>query len=411
MKRKLRFTGGCLGNTIAAPCGFLLGAGVSCDCGGPTTLSLTHAILNAPDTYFRHTDETYRRRFPGIEPLISPNLPSINAVVGFLRLLQGETEHYYANRQNVVGCDHRMASYEDLAYLSVQIEECLTYERDNPAVVPFAENVARGIGVSLAQIGSIAREASLLIRSVVTEELSSLQVGPGFLQCVTTALREQHNTPIVTLNHDLLIEATCSAAGISLSLPIRSRPDGRKILDIKEKRGQASLYKLHGSINWYVWRPTTSTRRKFPEEWIGYFRSDGEEAAQRRNWSRHDELPQLLIGRFNKELSYLTYPFLELQVAARRALNRVSTLVVSGYSFGDKAVNTMLIDWLLRSPCGRRKIFVAHQHPDSVWAQSRGAIKNKWTDWKKSGILVEIPRFLGQLQWEELQDVLRASGA
>lgn len=34
--------------------------------------------------------------------------------------------------------------------------------------------------------------------------------------------------------------------------------------------------------------------------------------------------------------------------------------------------------------------------------RSRGAMENKWEGWSQAGVLIEIPKFLGDLTWQAL---------
>jgi hypothetical protein len=125
-----------------------------------------------------------------------------------------------------------------------------------------------------------------------------------------------------------------------------------------------NLLKLHGSINWFRWRPSPPRARYDRwDRWIGAITEEG----LRRNWNSEDR-PLTLVGRFNKELAYAGAPFTELFAAARMALREISTLVVSGYSFGDKAVNTMITDWIYAGGRGKRRIAVAHEDCASLRA-------------------------------------------
>jgi hypothetical protein len=59
----------------------------------------------------------------------------------------------------------------------------------------------------------------------------------------------------------------------------------------------------------------------------------------------------------------------------RMALREISTLVISGYSFGAKAVNTMITDWIYAGGRGERRIAVAHEDSESLREGSRGAME------------------------------------
>jgi SIR2-like domain len=199
-----------------------------------------------------------------------------------------------------------------------------------------------------------------------------------------------------------LIEATLSVAQVPVNDMTRLQEDGRRIVTVAPSGSCVNLYKLHGSIDWFRWRPEEE-HDGFWGEWVGYAPS----TKHRSPWTNEGR-PIILVGRFNKELSYASSPFAELFAAARASLNSVTRLVVSGYSFGDKAVNTLLIEWLHSAPKRDRRLIVAHADCTGLRDGARGAIGNKWDSWIEAGVLNEIPKFLGDLSWPDLSDRMDA---
>ena len=53
----------------------------------------------------------------------------------------------------------------------------------------------------------------------------------------------------------------------------------------------------------------------------------------------------LLVGTFNKVSEYSQGIFRELHYRFRRTLHKADQLVVCGYSFGDKGINSEIIEW------------------------------------------------------------------
>ena len=58
-----------------------------------------------------------------------------------------------------------------------------------------------------------------------------------------------------------------------------------------------------------------------------------------------ESMPLLLIGTFNKVAEYSRGIFLDLHHRFRSTLREADRLVVCGYSFGDKGINTAVIEW------------------------------------------------------------------
>ncbi len=72
-----------------------------------------------------------------------------------------------------------------------------------------------------------------------------------------------------------------------------------------------------------------------------------------------------------------------------------------GYSFGDKGVNAVLVNWLYASQ--NRRLVVIHRNPDTVRTTARGAIANKWDDWRRSGSLHVIQKWIQDLDEDALE--------
>ena len=388
----------------------MLGAGISMSCGAPSTAQLTDELLEAKTRYYKHTDGSY---YPisGTSPIHHPEgTPTICLLVAFLRALKKRVASHYEQRINPQGCVTRVPNYEDLAYLAVQLSETLSGERDNPAVVPFARKLATELKLDDSLLQTVADESVALITDHVASRLSPLIAPEGHCQCILDAactMSEQF-LPVITLNHDLLLEKAFEARGLLLQTGMKLLSDGRCIVRPTFSSRGAALYKVHGSIDWFRWRQERPQQSaSYPREWIGRFATEKQEMAALRKWRQIVGRPTILVGRFNKELSYLDEPFLDLLSQAKSAIEIASVLVVSGYSFSDKAMNSILIEWLSRPGKGRRRIVVAHTEPDTLVAGARGAIANKWESLKSNGDLIEIRKFLKDVQWGELQIVLK----
>ena len=87
--------------------------------------------------------------------------------------------------------------------------------------------------------------------------------------------------------------------------------------------------------------------------------------------------PPVLIGTFNKVFAYNSGPFLELHHRFKRALmdEDCAAIIVCGYGFGDKGVNTRLVEWIRQSPT-HRLLIIDPKESEIVHARARGAIRN-----------------------------------
>jgi SIR2-like protein len=379
--------------------GFLLGAGVSLPCGAPSTTQLTDDLLRDDIQYRRASNGRYYAlpSASSLQPL--QGVPTVDQIGRFLRYLRDCVDSYYEGRCNAQGCIDRSPNYEDLAYLAVQISEGINRERDNPALSSFIRDVSLALSVDADSLRVRADEAVSLINDHVVNKLRRLSPRADHLECIQECCRATSSAvPILSLNHDCLIETTLRRAGVVVNDMTRQTSDGRRVLDGAPRASGANLFKLHGSLDWFLYRSLTHDSANRWHEWIGTLMTKAAET----HWSHDEDRPILLIGRFNKELSYATSPFAEILSYARKSLREISLLVVSGYSFGDKAINTMLIDWIYARPERQRRILVAHKDQESLKRSARGAIRNKWDDWANAGVLLPVTSYLSELKWSDL---------
>ena len=127
-------------------------------------------------------------------------------------------------------------------------------------------------------------------------------------------------------------------------------------------------------------------------------------AADGRRMINMDNGPLILIGTFNKMFEYNSGIFLDLLCQFHFRLRVSRRLIVCGYGFGDKGINTQIVEWLYRDRTNR--LFVIHPNPDSLASVARGAIANNWRDRLKTAKLVVIPKRVEDLTFNELQEVL-----
>lgn len=89
---------------------------------------------------------------------------------------------------------------------------------------------------------------------------------------------------------------------------------------------------------------------------------------------------------------YLNHVFLELHYRFHSTLIEASGLVISGYSFGDKGINSRLTDYMcLPVNRGEKKVVLIDPRPlEEVEQSARGAIAGKLMAWRDDGRLVHL---------------------
>ena len=386
----------------------LLGAGSSLAAGFPSTSNLTERVLSGAGVK-RYTDESYiieGAELPDGATLI------VNCIA---RRLYAKAERYYSEY------DGRQVNYEDIFYLAMQASDDLTGEMENPAVRPFVDEL-RADMLSIAESCRISdlelmRSHELIadtspsgpelfwetVENLDSSDLDSLPMKTSnyiadivwrslcydpepdclsHLNLIVHTCKNADVTSISTLCHDTHVEKFLIEQGIALSDGF-SEPQN----DVRYWNGDfvsnVPFIKLHGSVNWFRLRPEESD---WYDERIGipvngdywHTRTDGD-VLQRPL----DGRPLLLIGTFNKIATYSSGIFRELHYQFRSSINKADQIIICGYSFGDKGINEEIIEWYYNKQ-GRRLV-VIHPDPESLVENARGAIRNKWDDWKNSG--------------------------
>jgi hypothetical protein len=114
--------------------------------------------------------------------------------------------------------------------------------------------------------------------------------------------------------------------------------------------------------------------------------------------------PMLLAGTFNKMLQYTTDIYADLHYQFHNSLRTVKRLVISGYGFGDKGINTQIIEWNYSDP--DRKILIIHHDPGALKNNARYAISKHIDDWVKLNKVAIITKKIENTSWNEIKKYL-----
>lgn len=387
---------------------FLLGSGTSIPAGIPSTQTITERILSG-EGVMRHSNENYSFD----EPLYGTPDEDVPRVVVFLNRLKIKIYLYYLYETG------HFTNYEDLYYVASQIHDSELKEYDNPVVQPFINKVLPEIRPLLVseeneirdewQLLDLANEAANYVRDVVWHLLSKETNSLDHLNCIKDACLDYQlsNIDIFSLNHDTVIEQSLSQNDIQVidgfGQPQKNvrywNPD---LFDSRDSK--VRLFKLHGSVNWFRFRPDSES---WSDESIGIPKDRDfwhtKSPQGQRQWPVGGR-PMLLVGTFNKMLQYTSDIYAGLHYQLYRSLRHVQQLVICGYSFGDKGINTRINEWLYSSP--NRKITVVHPEPEKLKRAARGAISNKWDEWIKQRKLTILTKTIEESSWQNIKDSL-----
>jgi SIR2-like domain len=384
---------------------FLIGAGASVAAGLPSTGDLTATVL-AGDVH-RGSNSSY---YPGTHPnpaAVPPEPDYIAAVRAQVSELKGEVDAFYS------GYPFRVANYEDIYYLAAQVSDALSGEYDNPGLRLLLERLQP---IALRYFASgrphQTSEAILLeatnevVRYVEDVVWRSLMVNTDAAKCVdllSDAASDESllTCDIYTLNHDVLIESTLESRGIAFTDGF-GRPQGSvRAWDaqlLEQPAEGVLLAKLHGSVSWcgYSGFGLCVT---LDGDMDHVTNSDGTIERDACGNGR----PTMLCGTFNKMLQYLRGPYLDLHLLLRRRLASTNRLVITGYGFGDKGVNSRLWDWMSSD---ENTMVLVHKEAERVRDDSRGAIRRAWPEWENAGRLRIVEKWAEDANWDDVRALL-----
>ncbi|MBI2267674.1 MAG: SIR2 family protein [Armatimonadetes bacterium] len=395
---------------------FLLGSGASIPAGMPSTLDLTERILSG-EGVARHTDATYHLGRPlyahmGLEDEFVPR------IVSFFDILKEEITPYYCTFLT----DYR-PNYEDLYYVSNQVLDTVTGEYDNPAVQPFIERILPRIQPLLIgkageirerwSLGELAREAIHYIHDVVWCKLSMKPKQFDHLRSVRDACedRQVSRVDLFTLNHDTVLEQYLSQDTIQFTDGFGEPVHDVRYWDpnlLENPSIKVRVLKLHGSVNWFRLRPDGGG---WSEESIGISLKGDPDHTKSREGLRQlsvEGRPKLLVGTFNKMLSYISGIHMDLHAQFHRSLPRIKGLVVCGYSFGDRGINTRIIEWMYAGP--DRNMTIVHPDPGELKSDGRSAFVGKWEELEAQGKLRIIREKIEGANREDIRRTLGLAG-
>jgi len=365
---------------------FLIGSGVSRAAGLKDTAELTQVILRPSNNVFNPFEPT-------------------ETVSAFMQLLAEEQSRLLKRLGN-----RRPVNYEDICYLAAQIADSEVGEFENAAVETFVDKLAHELvnqeerfkepddpewgqeGYWRERVYRLAVSSVRTIKQTVASELSQEAPRPDALRVLADAARRgEVGLDVFTLNHDTLLETLWNLEGISLEDGFRPVADVRSNCylaaypEVTVWSAQAydtkcstrpSLLKLHGSIDWWsLWHPDVDFLP--PAKVKGdplHILARPEHRARSKYLPPAELEPVILVGTFNKMLHQARGDsFLDLLCLFRRRLASTDRLVISGYGFGDKGINGIIIEWLT-SP--NHRALLIDPAPEDTLDRGRGAVQS-----------------------------------
>ena len=339
---------------------YLLGAGFSIPAGYSSTGDLTKKIQTRR-SYFLHTDKRFWR---GSGPFEKSEMDvETSMVFRISEWLFDQAQEYFRRR-----CKAKVISYEDVYHLASQLKDDAT-ELQNPALLPFLDRVGcewrswpeyvDWCTIRGGDIHTLFETVCHYIEDVVANELLYHKPDQYFkhLELIEAAdnATDIKLKGIATLAHDTHVETDLRSRKIKLADGFGDSETDcgwRTWEDCFPASGGVPFLKLHGSVDWK--RLRCYRNAFYPLEEIGVCCRTEQQRKEPRDDARTcnevyevagNNRPLLLIGTFNKPARYSRHIMLDIHYRFRKVLEASNTLVICGYSFGDKAINTQIIDW------------------------------------------------------------------
>jgi hypothetical protein len=386
---------------------FLFGSGISIPAGMPCVNQITEKVRSGTGV-MRHNNGHYDFGQPLYAHAGFPD-EYVPTVVEFLKRLSVEIERYYSfDPERAVN-----VNYEDLYYVAAQIDDSELGEYDNPVVQAFVDKIeqdlkhlfirqANKIGKEL-KLGEVASEATNYIRDIVWRFLAKEPAGLNYLGCVRDAYQDTEisSLDLFTLNHDIVIERYLEGCDIEYTDGFGAPEHGicywsPKVFEDSSRN--VRLLKLHGSVNWFQYEP----------HGVGIADNEPHSLYKDPNGQWRQLLvsrPILLAGTFNKMLQYTGGIYADLFCELRRALRETQLLIVCGYGFGDKGINSQVVEWADSSD--RNAMVVIDPKLDSLKRRARPAVSSNWERLLRSNRLAFLQRSIKDTSWKDIKDAIQ----
>lgn len=400
---------------------FLFGAGISKKAGLPLASEITPAVL-CGEGVFKHTDGRFRFG-EDPQPQFARSDDYMRRILLFLQIIKTEADIYYFLDRSV--------NYEDLYFIANQVFGCLSFDEDNPVAKRFADYLderlehvltgdcyAQALAERIEQpsrpikyldrmdsLSKLAAHTCSYIRDVACAMIGSKPTGFEYLRWIGDAVRDEDlgHKQFFTLNYDTLLEQFFRSHKIQIIDGFEPPIVGEGISYFEPrvfaKREHPHVVKLHGSLDWHFNRRKGQTQ----QERLRLIRPIDPEIASRK--FELDGGPLVLVGTHNKPRHYTSPVFEDQHWQFKDGLERAKYLVVCGYSFGDKAINTRVLYWL--SQGSQNQVVLIHPKPDLCQKAARGAIRLGWDSELKNGRWKVIEKSAEDVCWNDIREALK----
>jgi len=393
---------------------FLFGSGISYGAGMPSVESITNHVLHRCKEIVYDSSYGYYCFRDMVRPdRHVSDFGYVRRIVEFLERLEQEITAYYTYDKKAELLS-REANYEDIYFLASQIHNSSIQEYDNPAIPALIEKITPDIQEALSGIQNqdrqeqpwpiehLAEESMKYIRQILWCFLSTFDdsIDLGYLDLYAQAVSDGdlQSIEFFTLNNDTIFEQYLRQRNIEYFDGFVQGTDGKFWWDtmsfVQPNSPKVRLLKLHGSVNWYTdqhfGRGSKSIER-VDNASLPYIWRDLPEKAE----------PVFLAGTLNKMLEYTSEVFAFLQSEWLRSLYQSDVLVISGYGFNDKGINTRIVEWFNFST---EKILIVVDPSKDIIQKARPALGSLLARSKTEPRIQIIQEPIQNTTWQDVRD-------
>ena len=279
----------------------------------------------------------------------------------------------------------RSVNYEDLSYTAQQIRDELMGELDDPLLFkrtkeirnqadPIVTESASATYDRLDSFDSLISETCNYISDIVWRMLARDATCLSHLNFINHIYKSSNLTNISTLSHDTHIETFLEQSNIPFSDGfLEPETDVRFWGNKFSPGGKIPFLKLHGSVNWFYFESPKNANSSEQGVGISLHHDHNHTKTTEGDFRDASPRPELLIGTFNKIQKYSSGIFLDLYYKFRETLRKTDKLVICGYSFGDKGINSELLRWFYEQH--NRRFIIIHHNPTKLRKGARPAIQ------------------------------------
>ncbi|HUI07984.1 MAG TPA: hypothetical protein VL486_13370 [Verrucomicrobiae bacterium] len=384
-----------------------LGSGISVPSGLPRAKEITDSLLNES----WHLDEISFR--PG--PPRDHRDPTLDLQC-FLKSLKAYADGYYALRGG------QEANYEDIYYLVQQLRDDEQGRILNPAILDFLTGIKAKTEVMSERIPrnnpnhssflNMLIGTCTLIQCVVEQKLSTPREikGLGLVEALASS-PDIERLDICTLNHDVLVERFLTEHASAAQIDVTDgfgQAVGRSTVRrfdprLLESDTKVRVFKLHGSIDWFMFADTEGPFCGIPTNGDPH-RWQNEKGERLQNVFGG---PVVLAGTYNKIINYGFGIIAEMHFWFHRLLKEHDTIAMCGYGWNDLGVNMRLTEWF--NPRAKTRLCLMHESPEEVRQNPRSLMEKIYNDLVSSRRLIPIKKWMDRVTMQELLDSIPAS--